>query len=858
FCDGIRRLEADGVRTYLELGPDGALAAMAWESLREPDEATAALPVLRRERPEVRSALLAAAGLQVRGLAESVALSGAGARRVELPTYAFQHVRYWLDPAGDLGSAGLVSAHHPLLGAALSLAGSAGGTDSAEGMDSVYGAGEGGALVFTGRVSVTAQPWLAEHVVSGSVLLPGTAFLELAVRAGDQVGCGQVEELTLQAPLVLPERGAVQLQVAVGVADESGRRMLSVYSRPQGEGVEQPWVRHAVGVLGTDSPASGAGLSEWPPAGAEPVTIEGLYEGLAAAGFEYGPVFRGLREVWSRGDELFASVELPESAVAEAAGFGLHPALLDSALHALGLVDSGGADEGRGRLPFSWSGATLHASGASVLRARLSVNGPDSVALELADASGGPVATIDSLVLRPVSADGIAQAKAGGQDTALHTMDWIPLPEPAESTASAVAVEAAVDMRDGTDGRLDLSAIGASVYPDLGSLPQGEVPSHVLLWLDAPDGDPAAAAHTATHRALALLQAWLAEERFAAARLVVVTQGAVSVDERRPDPALAAVWGLVRSARSENPDRFTLVDLDGVSESLAVLPAALACDEPELAVRAGEVYVPRLSRHVRPDALPVPEQSGAWCLDIVEKGTLENLHLAECPTAQAELGAGQVRIAVRAAGLNFRDVLNALGMYPGDAVPLGIEGAGVVTEVGPGATGFSPGDRVMGLFTQSFGPLAVADARTLARIPEGWSFAQAASVPVVFLTAYYALVDLGELQAGESVLVHAAAGGVGMAAVQLARHLGAEVFGTASPGKWESLRSSGLDEVHIASSRDLDFEGAFLAATAGRGVDVVLDSLAREFVDASLRLLPRGGRFLEMGKTDVRDAQEVA
>ncbi|MFI9080766.1 type I polyketide synthase, partial [Streptomyces sioyaensis] len=895
FADGIRWLADHEVTRFMEIGPDGTLTAMAQGCLDSDADADLAadqvlIPTLRADdRGEISAVLTAAGRAFAHGITinwqtffpattattavatESDTTDTPTPTPIDLPTYAFQHQRYWPRftglPAGDLGSAGLESAHHPLLGAALSLADSADRTDSTGSTDSAYGTVETGAVVFTGRVSVAAQPWLAEHVVSGSVLLPGTAFLELAVRAGDQVGCGQVEELTLQAPLVLPERGAVQLQVAVGAADESGRRTLGVYSRPQDAETEQPWIRHAAGVLGTDGAAPGADLSQWPPAGAEPVTVEGLYEGLTAAGFGYGPVFRGLRQVWSRGDELFASVELPESAVPDAAGFGLHPALLDSALHALGLVAADQADEGRGRLPFSWSGVTLHASGASVLRARLSVHGPDAVALELADASGGPVATIDSLVLRPVSADGIAQAKAGRQDTALHTMEWIPLPEPIEvsgHTAPPVPLDVAVDPSDGTDGTdptvspLDLTAIGASVYPDLDAFLQGEVPSHVLLRLDAPGGDPAAAAHTATHRALGLLHAWLAEERFAAARLVVVTQGAVTVDERRPHPALAAVWGLVRSARSENPDRFTLVDLDGASESLAVLPAALACDEPELAVRAGQVYVPRLSRDVRPDALPVPGQGSAWCLDIAEKGTLENLHLAESPTALAELGAGQVRIAVRAAGLNFRDVLNALGMYPGDAVALGIEGAGVVTEVGPEVTGFSPGDRVMGLFTRSFGPLAVADGRTLARVPEGWSFAQAASVPVVFLTAYYALVDLGELQTGESVLVHAAAGGVGMAAVQLARHLGAEVFGTASPGKWETLRSSGLDEAHIASSRDLDFERSFLDATAGRGVDVVLDSLAREFVDASLRLLPRGGRFLEMGKTDVRDAQEVA
>ncbi|MEW9522037.1 type I polyketide synthase [Streptomyces tubercidicus] len=876
FADGVRWLAEHEVSRFLEIGPDGTLTAMAQGCLDSDVEADHVLiPALRADdRGEVSAVLSAAGRAFVHGaeinwqafFAATAPAPAPAPTPVDLPTYAFQHQRYWPrftgSPTGDLGSAGLVSAHHPLLGAAVSLAHSEDGTDGTYGTDSPYGTPESGPVVFTGRVSVAAQPWLAEHVVSGSILLPGTAFLELAVRAGDQVGCTQVAELTLQAPLVLPERGAVQLQVAVGAADEYGHRTLSVYSRPQEEGAEQqPWVRHAVGVLGTDGPAPGAGLSQWPPTGAQPVTLEGLYEGLSAAGFGYGPAFRGLREAWSRGDELFVSVELPESAVPEAAGFGLHPALLDSTLHALGLVDSGQVGDGRGRLPFSWSGATLHAAGASVLRARLSVNGPDSVALELADALGGPVATIDSLVLRPVSADGIAQARTGRRpDTALHTLDWIPL---AESTSTAATVDAAVaviDMADMTDdgSRPSLSALGASAYPDLDSLPQDEVPSHVLLRLTAPEGDPAAAAHTATHRALDIIQTWLAEERFAASRLVVVTQGAVTVDERRPNPALAAVWGLIRSARSENPDRFTLVDLDATSESLAALPTALTCDEPELAIRTGKVYVPRLGRQLRPDALPVPGESDAWCLNIAEKGTLENLQLAEFPTAQAELGAGQVRIAVRASGLNFRDVLTALGMYPGDAVTLGIEGAGVVTETGPGVTGFAPGDRVMGLFTQSFGPLAVADGRTLVRIPEGWSFAQAASVPVVFLTAYYALVDLGGLQVGESVLVHAAAGGVGMAAVQLAQHLDAEVFGTASPGKWETLRNSGLDEAHIASSRELDFERSFLAATGGRGVDVVLDSLAGEFVDASLRLLPRGGRFLEMGKTDVRDAEEVA
>ncbi|WP_334313684.1 alcohol dehydrogenase catalytic domain-containing protein, partial [Streptomyces sp. HD] len=259
--------------------------------------------------------------------------------------------------------------------------------------------------------------------------------------------------------------------------------------------------------------------------------------------------------------------------------------------------------------------------------------------------------------------------------------------------------------------------------------------------------------------------------------------------------------------------------MDGTDESWAVVTAALASGEEELAVRAGVAFTPRLGRVPTGGALTVPAGESAWRLDIVEKGTLEGLALRAIPEAEAELTHGHVRIAVRAAGVNFRDVLNALGMYPGDARDFGLEGAGVVTGVGPGVAGLAVGDRVFGMFSGAFGPVAVADARTVARVPAGWSFAQAASVPIVFLTAYYALTELGGLESGESVLVHAAAGGVGMAATQLARHLGAEVFGTASAAKWDTLRELGLDEAHIASSRDTDFEAAFLATTGGRGMD---------------------------------------
>ncbi|MGW0337527.1 SDR family NAD(P)-dependent oxidoreductase, partial [Streptomyces sp. NPDC003011] len=285
------------------------------------------------------------------------------------------------------------------------------------------------------------------------------------------------------------------------------------------------------------------------------------------------------------------------------------------------------------------------------------------------------------------------------------------------------------------------------------------------------------------------------------------------------------------------------------------LTHALTTHTPQLTLHHGTPHTPHLT-HLR-DGPPLSAPAGTepWRLDTTEPGTIESLRLVPCGEAAEPLAPGTVRVAVRAAGLNFRDVLMALGMYPGEQV-MGSEGAGVVTEVGPGVSGLAPGDRVLGLLPHSFGPVAVTDERMLVPMPESWTFAQAAAVPVVFLTAYYGLRDLGRLAEGESVLVHAATGGVGMAAVQLARYWGAEVYATASPAKQHLLRELGLPEERIASSRDLDFAERF-SRVSGGGIRVVLNSLAQEFVDASLRLLPPGGRFVEMGKTDIRDAAGV-
>ena len=870
FGDGVRWLCSKGVATFLELGPDGVLSAMVGECVDAPPavESVKAVPALRGDGGEERALLAAVAQMWVGGIGVDWAslFEDSGVSRVALPTYAFQRQRYWLEPTGAqrMSAAGQASGGHPLLSAAVAVAGS-------------------DELLFTGRLSLRTHPWLADHVVMDRAVLPGTALLELVLYAAGEVGCGCVRELTLQAPLVLPRDGDVQLQVKVCPSEEGDCRAVAVFAREQGGRLEEPggapWTCHAQGLLASGcalppgTPAVVPAGGEWPPPGAIALELEGLYDSLAEVGLEYGPAFRGLRAAWRVGEEMFAEALLPEQHDAE--GFVAHPALLDASLHAIGaglkIQDAAGPREAK--LPFSWSDVIVGAAGAPVLRARLSPAGPDAVSVTVVDERDRLVLSVGSLAMRPISQEGFG---SGHRDSLLR-LDWASVPPVQAADAVSVGRWAVLGEDPlGIAARLLADGVRAESYVDLAAMcdafEEGAVAPEVVLACCAPAAQAggeadraqmpvAAQTHKATRRALDLLQAWLVDGRLAASRLVLVTRGAVAAGtgEDILDLAGSAVWGLVRSAQSESPGRLSLVDIDGGDSPnvrlVDVVGLTLSREEAQLAVRHGEVFKPRLARLTPDAALALPPQA-EWWLDVGDRGALEDLAFVPRLDAARPLDRGEVRVAVRAAGMNFRDVLIALGVYPGEA-RVGSEGAGVVVEVGAGIEDLAPGDRVFGMLDGAFGSVTVTDHRLVAPMPEGWSFAQAASTPIAFLTAYYALVDLAGLQAGERLLVHSAAGGVGMAAVQLAKHLGAEVFGTASPEKWNALEGS-LDESHIASSRTLEFRQRILDATDGRGVNVVLDCLAREFVDASLELLSEGGRFIEMGKTDIRDPSEVA
>ncbi|MFE3497595.1 type I polyketide synthase, partial [Streptomyces sp. NPDC059175] len=607
FADGVQWLADHSVSRFLEIGPDGTLTAMAQGCL---DSDRTLVPALRKDRPETLGITAAVGALHTSGAGIDWPALFPGARRVDLPTYAFQRKRYWWDAvatAGDLDAVGLRAAGHPLLGAAVTVAGAE-------------------SVVFTGRLSLATHAWLADHAVLGRVILPATAYLDLAVSAGDRTGCDHLAELTLEAPLVLPEHGAVQLQVAVSAPDDAGCRSFTVHSRPVEEDDAAPWARHAQGTLTTTPPNGVEMPGSWPPEGAEPVGTGEWYEAFAENGFAYGPAFRGLGRVWRRGEELYAEAALPEPYRADAARFTLHPALLDAAVQTLlvdgrdaGEVGDGGAVDSAPMLPFAWSGVTFHAEGADALRVRLAPaeGRADAFSVLVTDVSGRPVVTADALTLRRVIPEQMSATPHPGPDAPMR-IDWVAAaPPPARSAAarwvvlgSPVGVTSGGSADAGITEALDGAGVHTESYADLDALAAAvgtgmTMPDTVLLVCAPEAGEAVPDVRGVLATTLATCRQWLAEERFAGSRLVLVTRGAVAATpgEDVSDLAGAALCGLVRSAQREHPGRLWLLDIDHSEASRGALADAVAAALPQAVLRTGELRLPHLAR-VEPPRVP--------------------------------------------------------------------------------------------------------------------------------------------------------------------------------------------------------------------------------------------------------------
>ncbi|MCX5418915.1 polyketide synthase dehydratase domain-containing protein [Streptomyces sp. NBC_00078] len=555
YVHGLR-----GPSITIDTACSSSLVALHWaaQSLRSGDVLCVA--AARGGEPEPESLLSAVARLHVRGARVDwpAVFAGTGARRVDLPTYAFQRRRYWLD-APRIPDPTASAQGHPLLGPGFAVP----DTDR---------------TVFSGLLSLAAHPWLADHVVAGRVLVLATVFVELAVRAGGGVGCGAVDELLVLAPLTLPPATTVRLQVVLGAADEAGRRPVDVHARPDEPDAQDAqdgsWIRHATGLVGPAPGPTTPPETVWPPQDATEIDLTDAYESLADTGPAYGPAFRGVRSLWRRGDELFTEVRLPEGESVGADRFGIHPALLDAALHAPLLTDSA-PQSGAIRVPFAWNGFRLYTTGATAVRVRVAPDGADTVAVTLEDPTGRPVARVDALTTRelPTVADDLA-------GRALFRPEWTAVAGEHEAdTARWEILDDGLDLRDSVSGLPD------SAPPE---------PDTVAVTAVGPvtDPDPLTAAHVLTDRVLHILQDWQDDPRTALSHLVVVTRNATSPE---PDLAGATVWGLVRAAQSELPGRIVLVDVDDRPGSLRRLPAAVATGEPQLAIRAGRLAAPRLA-----------------------------------------------------------------------------------------------------------------------------------------------------------------------------------------------------------------------------------------------------------------------
>jgi acyl transferase domain-containing protein/NADP-dependent 3-hydroxy acid dehydrogenase YdfG/acyl carrier protein len=871
FAAGMQALQARGCDTFIEMGPRPVLLGMGRQCLQE---GSTWLPSLRPETGDWEVLLSSIATLFVKDVSlDWVAFDrDYGRKRVALPNYPFERRRYWVDalPQSHSNAAQISPATpvHGLLGSRIPLATSD--------------------VVYTNSLSAVSPAYLGDHVVAGRTLLPATAIVEMALKAAQLAEATPrsgiaVEDIVIAAPLVLSKSAAVETQVVIGSGTP---RSIRILSRAEGE---EGWTLHASGHLAaaTDRDATDR-LDIRATCAALPRVVEGAehYGRLRAAGFEFGPAFQGLRRVWRDDRVALGEVTMPSSLLERHdAGLQFHPALLDACLQ---VVANFVPAELQPVVPLGIARIVVYRAPGTTLFSRASLcgevsnSGAVTADLTIYDENGARIAQIDGFACRSLST-----AKRV-RDVGLYDLTWrlaprtmVPqAPVPAGhwlilSDESGYAEALANALR--ASGASTLVATGGKVFRRLNQthceldLTDRSQLEQVLLL--APGARWAGAIHCGSIGAdasgcaslLALVQAIIATPAGVGARLAVVTRGVHSVSA---EPLTASSisggtsWGLARVIASEHPQTRCIridLDLNGSPRSQASPLAAevLGGDSgEEVALRAGGLrYVARLGTCSVASVATNEVAAGAVRLEPSRAGTLDELSWR--PQARRAPDSHEVEIEVRATGLGFRDVLNSLGMYPGGPVPLGCECSGVVSGVGSAVDHVKVGDPVLAVAYGSFATYVTVPSDWVVRKPDMLSYAQAAAIPSSFLTAEYSLLTVARLGRGQRVLIHAAAGGVGNAAIQVAMKAGAEVFATAgSQAKRDYLASIGVQ--HTYDSRSTQFADELLRDTGGRGVDVVLNSLADEFIERSFAALAEEGCFVELGKRGILTASQAA
>jgi acyl transferase domain-containing protein/acyl carrier protein len=777
-------------------------------------------------------------------------------RTIPLPAYAWQRERFWMAEAaageaiGEKFSAQVRAAKiiHPLLGRRI---------------DSAFIQGQ----LFESDLNTSAAPYLSAHSLGDRAILPFAAFLEIACSAIRQLAPleeNAIQKFVVREPLFLsPARCVLQVRVGDGTVEMASAA---------GTG----WTAHAQGsfesVRGDVPPEE---LTKLRARCQKEVSPEEIYRVLEQSGLRYGKPFRTIDAAWSGKEESFAHLRLSRELLAQAWQYGIHPTLLDGCLQSVAIARTKSASDLF--LPISVDRFQLRQTGVTELWVHTKIVASSQEAfsanITVMDDKGALVAEITGLQAKRTSVARL-QHVISTEPAATYQVMWRPVP--LQITSSNLGPGAAqrwllIESRDGDFAHIanqlrqkgatcqvvHEDAVDQSVltrYPWTGIVYDARTPA---------DSDSATSwAHPEQHAVAFILKfvhSLQASQAGSVPRLWIVTSSTVAVTPLEDvSISQSPLWGMARTLMLEHPESVPVLldagsgraNIGATTDFAQNVVDEIAAGGPEalVAFRHGNRYVARLV-----ESLPRPETAQRLRLD--PSGRLEDLRIES--STRTEPVANEVEIRVRATGLNFRDVLTALGMLPARASIPGAECSGTIMRVGAAVREWKVGDDVLAFAPASMQTFVNVPAEFIVRKPAAMTFTEAAAIPVSFLTAEYGLHHLAHLAAGQRILVHAATGGLGLAAVQLAMRAGAQVFATAgSPEKRAYLRQMGVQ--HVFDSRSLRFRDDVLEATDEVGVDVVLNSLAGDFIRASLDTVATGGCFLEVGKRDLLTPEEVA
>ena len=865
FTESVRTVAKLGCSVLMEIGPQPILTAAALQIWPETSPPPRAIVSLRKGTDAQRQMTEALATAYTCGHRPDFAAAlGRPGRRLELPTYPFQRRRYWPKISGIRGNGAAVAG---ILGSAKDLA--------------------SGETVYSTVLSVRTQPWLAHHVIYGTVVVPGATYAAMALAAAGAPA--RVTDVFFYEPIILPEKAAREVQLTMRPTEAGDGWKFQIHSRPNGVR-EAEWSLNADGSVTTGADEETESGSPTPEPAEDAmercnrINPQQLFETFNDMELTWGPTWStSLKSLWVGDGEAIGDVSVGDELAEHLGNEPIHPVLLDlctgvafPAFPALLAAQQGvselflplryGQVELRGPIPRRFFCRARWHTGP--------LEGETQVFdIDFVDPSGRRLGGIRDFTVKRAPREALLRGLGGDTTRLLYTLGW-------HETAPQEGEAAEGPGAEGTwliAGFDELAAtVPGAVAPDpiddpkawqrtFAEAAERGAPVTGIVWRAQTPvaGDDSTAELSGRLEAqisslLAAVHTALAEEGLGlTGGLWILTERAVATEPgEQVDPAHAALWGLGRTIIAEQPPlRCRLVDCDTSEESRAWLASALGSPvvEPEVAVRQGRFLVPRLLHWARSGQLPMP-RADDYALAPTERGAIDNLRLTEIEVAPP--AEHEVQVRVEAAGLNFRDVLNVLGLYPGDPGPIGGDLCGIVTGLGSQVTGFEIGQRVMGFMQGAFASRINVPAQLLAAVPDGIDPVGAATIPAAALTARLAF-DWAKLTPGDRVLIHAASGGVGLAAIQLARQCGATVFATASAHKRATLRKMGLD--HVYDSRTTEFADRILEDTDGEGVDVVLNSLTNEgFVEATVRATAKGGRFAEIAKRDIWTPEQMA